>query len=330
MVVLPQTDKSVPASAAARMLPFPPASATPVDDYVFLLGRPPIAEFLGFVRNMAADGPSAEQGPLTEQWRAANDRVRALEAAEGGLADNPETFPLPDEAAALADQVRTDPMFSSSYRFVPSEFVMVDLDRLVVFQKFINLGYVAALEASLPAQPTVEDMARLAFGVDRRNAPVRTMQNAQNAFSFISSSNDLRFLDAKLVQVGPGDKLPCGGRAVARVMLTVGFGSNYLNAISVQGRLVLNNGSHRAYALRDLGVRYAPCIVQRVTRAEELELITGGDLQQSPERYLSTPRPPMLKDYFDPALRATVAVPRKNRLVTLKFGCEQSDVPATA
>jgi hypothetical protein len=112
-------------------------------------------------------------------------------------------------------------------------------------------------------------------------------------------------------------------------VLTIGFGSNYLNALEVEGRLVLNNGSHRAYALRDLGLTHAPCIVQQVTRRDELDLVASGDVQVNPDRYLKVPRPPLLKDYFDPQLRKVVPVPRKNRLVRVQYGFEQSDVPAT-
>jgi hypothetical protein len=49
---------------------------------------------------------------------------------------------------------------------------------------------------------------------------------------------------------------------------------------------------------------------------------------QNPDRYLKAPRPPILKDYFDPALRKVVAVTKKNRSVRVQFGYEQIDVPA--
>jgi len=60
-----------------------------------------------------------------------------------------------------------------------------------------------------------------------------------------------------------------------------------------------------------------------------MDLVASGDVQNNPDRYLKAPRPPLLKDYFDPRLRKVVQVPRKNRLVRLQFAVEQSDVPAT-
>lgn len=270
------------------------AATTPVDDYVFLLGRPPIGELLGFIRNLAMDGQAADQAALTQEWRVANDHLSTIEKAEAGRAVGPPQVPLPTAMQPFAERMRAEPMFRQAYRLVPTRVVLVELDRLVVSQKFINLGFIAALKASLPAPPSEEAVARLAFGLDRTSPQVQFMQNAPNIYS----------------------------------ALTIGFGSNYLNALEIEGRLILHNGSHRAYALRDIGLTHAPCLVRTVTRREELDLVASGDIQQNPDRYLKDPRPPLLKDYFDPQLRKVVPVPRKNRLVRMQFGVEQSEVPA--
>lgn len=57
-----------------------PSSGTgsPTDDHVFLIGRPPLGEFLGFVEVVAGIG-SEDRGALANEWRQANDRVKALE-----------------------------------------------------------------------------------------------------------------------------------------------------------------------------------------------------------------------------------------------------------
>jgi hypothetical protein len=111
------------------------------------------------------------------------------------------------------------------------------------------------------------------------------------------------------------------------VALTVGFGANFLTVMHAEGRLVLTNGSHRAYALRDLGVTEVPCIIQRVTRRDELELMGVAELTGNPDRFLTAPRPPMLKDYFDPMLRKIIDVRKKNRVVTVQVGFASTDVP---
>lgn len=299
-----------------------------LDDVVFLLGRPPIGEFLGFVRaSQSSADESFDLGTLTREWRAANDRVLELEQSEAGFADGPSIQPLPDDVRLLADQVVSDPMFARAYGQLPVQIGMVELDRLVVFQKHVNLGFVEETKALLGPKPDDLAVARLAFGIDRPLPPAKRLQNANNGFTFVSPSNDLRFLEATLL---PPELVGhvSGGRPSAYLVLAVGFGSNLLNAIHVNGRLILNNGSHRAYALRDLGITHAPCVIQAVSRPEELELIGNQELSKNQERYLRAPRPSVLRDYFDPSLRKLLRVPRQNRLVRVQFGIDVSDVPA--
>jgi hypothetical protein len=115
---------------------------------------------------------------------------------------------------------------------------------------------------------------------------------------------------------------------VGVIGIAVGFGSNFLNAIHAEHRLVLNNGSHRAYALRDLGITHVPCIIQYASSREELSLVASGDLRDHPDLYLRSPRPSMLKDYFDPKLRKIIPIHRRLRQVTVKFETDEAYVPA--
>ena len=297
----------------------------PGDDHVFLIGRPPIGEFLGFIRTMSVDGQNVDQGKLADEWRQANDHVNALEKAEAGIADDVAVSPLPEALQLLTEQVRNEPSFQTNFRMIPTEFGIIELDRLVVYQKFINLGFVGIIKSTFPEKPTEVDVARLAFGIDTPNAEIKQMQLG-NTFGFLSTSNDFRVLDTAILQPQQVLMSP-NGRPVAYVTVAIGFSSNLFNVASIEGRLVLHNGSHRAYFLREMGVTHAPCVVQRVTRRDELEFL-GGEVQQNPDRYLKAVRPPLLKDYFDPKLRKVVTVAKKNRSVRVQLGFEQIDVPA--
>ena len=106
------------------------------------------------------------------------------------------------------------------------------------------------------------------------------------------------------------------------------FGSNFLNAIYAENRLILTNGSHRAYALRQLGVTHVPCIIQHVSLREKLEVVADSAVVDNPDYYLKKPRPSMLKDYFNPQLHKVIPVRRQLRQVTIKFEVEHGDVPA--
>ena len=75
-----------------------------------------------------------------------------------------------------------------------------------------------------------------------------------------------------------------------------------MSAIRSDNRVLLHNGYHRAYSLRRLGIRVAPCIVQTVTRRDELNYVADERVTSDPAFYFRAARPPMLRDFFDPLL----------------------------
>lgn len=297
-------------------------------DHVFLIGRPPVSEFIGFVRAMAVDGQNSDEGALAAEWRMANSRVREIESSESGVADNPVIEELPADLRPLADEVQSRETFRRSFELLPTRLGIVDLDRIVVFQKFIDLDYAALVAGGLGTSPSLHSIFRLAMGLDREDPLARAMQTGPNSYAFISPSNDFRVLGHHLLAPEQVTGAGFGGTPTAWVCLAVGYGSNFLNVLEIEGRLILNNGSHRAYALRKSGVSAAPCVIQTIGTRDELDLAGSADLKQNPDRYLKAVRPPMLRDYFDPALTRVVSVQRKNRLVKVSFGFEQSDMPA--
>ena len=119
-----------------------------------------------------------------------------------------------------------------------------------------------------------------------------------------------------------------GGNLVGVAGVSVGFGSNFMNAIYAEQRLILNNGSHRAFTLRQMGVTHVPCIVQHVASRDELEVVASSSVRRNPDLYLKHARPPMLKDYFHPQLRMDLPVHRRLRQVTVRIEVEEDFVPA--
>lgn len=300
----------------------------PVDEHVFLRGRPPLGQYLGFVTQNAQDGNSVDHRVLGDEWRAANDYIHNLESQEAGLADNPPISPLPPELTPLVEQVTADPIFQRTFSLVPTSVGLVELDHLVVCQKHINLAYVQQIQDNLGSEPTPEDVLRLCLPFHHPHPPFRSRRIAQNAWVFVSPSDDFRFLEPALLNENQISGYSSRGPIGEVIGLIVGYGGNYLNAVYLEDRLVLNNGSHRAYALRELGWTHVPCVIQNVSRREELEVTGPADLLQNADMYVTSPRPPMLKDYFDPKLRKIVSVPRKLREIKVTFAVEQVDIPA--
>jgi hypothetical protein len=297
-------------------------------ELIFLSGRPPLPEFLGFVENRAYGGELSHRGELADQWRTANDRVRLLTQSEAGIADQVAAVPLPASLGRRREALLSDPTIAITFSIVPIELALVDLDRLVVHQKFIDLGYVAKLSERLPDEPTAEELFNFALPLDGRyDVPPAGGQIAANAFGFTSPSTDLRVLGQQLLDPRSVAGLHVPGRPTAIVAVAIGYGSNVLSAIRVNGRLILQNGSHRAYTLRAAGHQLVPCLIQNVTRPEELEAVLEPAVLQQHELYFAHPRPPMLRDYFDPELHVRIPAPKIGRQVRIVFQPEVTDLP---
>lgn len=144
---------------------------------------------------------------------------------------------------------------------------------------------------------------------------------------FSSPSPDFRFLGGYLKDISEDDIKAgeAGGMPIASVVLLVGYGAAPTNVLSVGKRLILNNGFHRAYALRSIGYTFMPAVVQRVTHPD-LEL--GQVINGLPKEYLiGSPRPSMVKDFFDERLVTKLRVKARLRTIKVAWGAEQLSVP---
>jgi hypothetical protein len=299
-----------------------------VNRTLYLTGRPKLKSFLRFVKHEALK--PEDEATLIAEWQAARERIAALEKEEAGAAENPLTTPVPVDGKyePLLSEFLKDPLVKSSFNTVPTEVAFVELDNLVVYQKHIDLTFVSELKNKLGPAPMDEEIFRTCLPYDHPRPPAKWTRRENGDFVFVSPSCDMRFLRAMSLEPHHIQGCAHPGALIGVVGLAVGFGSNFLNAFRAENRLILNNGSHRAYALRDMGFTHVPCIVQHVATRDELDVIAAPAIRRDPDQYLKHPRPSMLKDYFNPALRKVIAAHRRVRQVVVKFQIEESYVPA--
>ncbi len=297
------------------------------EEHIYLVGHTPFQQYLDYMASEPVDAQSQDMRHVADEWRAANAHMQELQATEAGYADNAPVTPVPAAFAHLVEKVHADPIFQRSFAYVPAELGVVELDRLVVRQKTINLAHVQRVKDRLGANLNAEAVFRACLPFDHPTASHKSGYVADDTYVFVSPSNDIRFLESVVLRPDQITGYHSFGPIAGVVALIVGFGSNYLNAIAAEGRLVLNNGSHRAFALRDMGITHVPCVIQRVGSREELEVVAAGALRRDPDLFLRDPRPPVLKDYFDPRLRRVVRVDRSVRNVRVHYSVETFDVP---
>ena len=323
---LPAESKST--TPAAQRVPATVNDPNAPGETLYLTGRPTLKRFLRFVRSQAVH--PEDEATLIAEWQLAKERIRKLKKEEAGAADNPVSTPVPVDAKyePLLTEFLKDPLVKNGFNTVPTEVAFVELDSMVVYQKHIDLSFVRELKQKLGPTPTDEEIFRTCLPYDHPNPPARMSRLSDGSFVFLSRSCDMRFLKAMPLEARHIQGYAHPGALVGVVGLAVGFGTNFLNAIRAENRLILNNGSHRAYALRDMGFTHVPCVIQHVTTRDELDVVAASAIRQDPDAYLKHPRPSMLKDYFNPELRKVMPVNRRVRQITVKWQVEEEYIPA--
>lgn len=285
----------------------------------WLLGQPPLNDYLEFVEEMSVGGADIPRATLLDEWRAANDYYGELESTEAGIADEVEILDLNPAMCPLAQEVMSDARFRRSFDTLPTRFAMVELDRLLVGHPYVSVHHTERLKTRLDRSPTPEELFRFCLPLDRAEAPVQVRKTGPRTFRFWSPSSDFRFQEPALLKPDQIDGFDPYGAVSGIVGLLVGYGSNFLTVIESDNRLLLHNGHHRAHALRELGFTHAPCIVQTASRWDELKLVAARAIQEDLAFYFRAARPPLLKDFFDPKIRKVIPVKKIASVVELTF-----------
>ncbi len=282
---------------------------------LWLLGQPPLWRFLEFVETAVVDGARAERAALTDQWRAANDYYQELEHSEAGIANSGSHRELDACLAPLAEEIEAHPHYRRAFDTLQTGFGMVELDRLIVFQKHVTRTFIDRLMERIGSAPDSAALFRICLPLDPPEPPVQICQVGSQRYVFRCESTDLRHHETTVLRPQQIRGYHSFGDIAGVIAVVVGFGCNFLNVLRVGNRMLLHNGYHRACALRALGVTHAPCIIQTATRVDELPVAVKGRIAEEAEFYFESARPPLLKDFFDPKIRKVLPIRAQMHLV---------------
>jgi hypothetical protein len=310
-----------------------PEAAVPTPDageeHLYLMSRSSLGDYLDFMTSWPVGAADTDRKQLAAEWKAADRVMDRFRESEPDFADvGPEAVrPLPAALQPLAARAVAEPAFRQAFADVEYQLGVVPLERLVVSQKLVSLRHIDRLKERLGPAAGMDDVFRCCLPFDRVAPPVRVSRISDDEFAFTSESNDLRFLDAALLRPDQLAGYQAVGPVAGVVALVVGFGVNYLHVLSVDGRLVLNNGHHRACGLYAAGVREVPCVVQTVTHPDELAVHAPRAVSRDRGFYLEDPRPPVLKDYFRPELVRRLRLALTTKTVRVRYSTEEMDMP---
>jgi hypothetical protein len=153
------------------------------------------------------------------------------------------------------------------------------------------------------------------------------MRINENSIIYSSENTDFRFLGAiqKPLEKGDLEASSAGGIPTRGLLLLFGYGGSPINAWKVGNRVFLNNGFHRVYALKKVGVTHIPLIMQRVDNPALQFPQTYQNILK--EYLLQSEKLPMIEDYFNPQISIELRTKARRRGVKVVWLSEPIDVP---
>lgn len=286
------------------------------------------AEVLNHVRTQGLEEEGQRLPDIMSAWRNLQPRVADLVQRESGQAETIQVAPIPEDHRPRLEAFASDSLFQKTFSSLPISFETVQIDKLVAAQRTVNLTYVERLVGLYPQPPTMNDLLDICVSPNRAMDPIQHLEVAPNTHVFSSPNSDIRFLGAFVKHLTAADLeyAESGGLPAAAVIAFVGYGGAPVNVLKAGDRVVLNNGFHRVYALRSLGVTEIPVVVQHVRNVQlEFPPVVAG----LPKDYLlNVPRPVLIKDFFEPDFAITLKVRERVKMVTVGIGLGQHEVPS--
>jgi len=310
--------------------PLPKHSQPPVSErYLVLAGREPLDEFVGYWHR-SMGGMEFDLAAAMAAFRDALGRTSYLAMTDGAAADaSAAVQELPTTLWEAAAHVMHDPRLRRTLAILPSEIAVVELDKLTVRQKHINLAHISRIRGSVPPPTDVDGVFAFCLCPPEADSPpVSFAPLPTGGHVFSSASNDLRIVDVKLVDPSAlGSSVDLQGNPKHVLIVAVGYSPNLVHVLRGNNRLLIQNGSHRAYALREAGHTHAPALVQDIAHAGELAAVVGPQAPTAIAAMYGPQRPAVLRDFFDPALRVELDIPDRDTAVRVTMGFEVSEAP---
>jgi len=292
--------------------------------YLYLYGAYSKKKVTDLIRNKCIDEESAVMKETLRSWEHATESLRQIETKESGIADNCETF---DITSGLIEGVKLNPAIKHSFSKHVLDFKMVEIDKLIAIQRQVLLDYVDKLEKKLPKNPSEDDLIKFCLIPEQQTPHPKHSRKSSNSVYFTSPSADFRFLGGftkKELTEEDIKNSKVGGFPTHAIMLMVGYGASCMNAYSVNGRVILANGFHRAYVLKKKGIKKIPLLLKVIGNAD---LEFPDEFQGLKDEYLlKHPRPILVRDFLNDDLVREFKRKQSTTILNVKWDSDKVNI----
>jgi hypothetical protein len=265
---------------------------------------------LGWLSDKQARGAMTSQRrdvELTDEQRRSVAAARAAVAARASFrASSPILGPCPEILRAHGAALYAHYRFRS-FRDEGWQIAMVDLTRVCVVQHTVLAESDPGIGSANPDD--LSALARITLPIPNEEPLSYQIDSQRNVAVLSSLNSNLRIAGFAAQQVARGTLMG----------FIVETATSYLQVAELGGRFVLRDGNNRAAKLVRQGITRVPALFRTLANGEGLGVPKSA---LSPATYLGE-RPPTPLDYWDPAVSASVLVPRRRKFVLIQ-GLEQS------
>jgi hypothetical protein len=232
--------------------------------------------------------------------------VEALKASTKTI-PNPSINDIEPDYQTYLHQVSSTPAFQQAFQGLNWSFKIVEIDKLVCYQRWVDLDYVAELSGNLGSSP--DPLTVLKFCIPPSFPMQASISAEPHSGSITISSNSPNL---SVTGLSFGQAVP---ESPATVVFTLGVNANYVQVVKYKDRFIVKNGHHRLYTLRHLGITTTPCVYSEISDYA----LSGGDRPGffSREIVLSS-RPPSMTDFFDNSLAADIRIQPTMNVIRIK------------
>jgi hypothetical protein len=261
--------------------------------------------------NAVLAGNRADLQPSEAELTRVQSAQRAVEArAERTDSAAQSTTPLGDLPATLQPYLQELENDAAALSFLKGGWrpKIVDLRAVCAIQPVVYVEGLAERVGDIQTED-LEAIAKLTLPVGNTPLPAATFDRQQKAWILITPNPNVRVVAPIKTNVdAPGGAAGLG--------FAVSCPPSLMQVARLGGRLFLRDGYHRALSLLRSNIATVPALVREITSIDEL--VPPGTVGLLPPAGYLGPTPPLLTDYLDETVSASVSLPAQQKVIVIQ------------